>query len=110
SAALGREVTLGGLQLSVFSGSVTAGDLSIADDPAFSKTPFLRASSLQAGIELMPLILSRKLNVTGIVVDQPQIQLIQSEAGVWNFSSIGAKSPATPEPAPPPTGSSAPSL
>ena len=110
TAALGREVTLGSLQLSIFSGSVTAGDLSIADDPAFSKTPFLRASSLQAGIELMPLILSRNLNVTGIVIDQPQIQLVHNQAGVWNFSSIGAKSPAAPEPTSPPTGSSAPSL
>ena len=90
SAALGREVTLGGLKLSIFSGSVTASDLSIADDPAFSKSPFLRASTLEAGIELMPLILSRKLNVTGISIDQPQVDLVQNAAGVWNFSSIGA--------------------
>src|SRR5579862_2988449 len=78
TAALGREVTLGGLKLSIFSGSVTASDLSIADDPGFSKSPFVRASSLQAGIELMPFVLSRKLNVTGITIDQPQIDLVQN--------------------------------
>jgi AsmA protein len=109
SAALGREVTLGSLHLSVFSGSVTASDLSIADDPAFGATPFLRASSLQAGIELMPLILSRTLNVTRIAVDQPQIDLVQNPAGVWNFSSIGAKSPSAPATASSAT-SAAPSL
>src|SRR6266849_6663336 len=38
------------------------------------------------------LILSRKLNVTGITIDQPQIDLVETPAGVFNFSSIGAKS------------------
>jgi AsmA protein len=110
SEALGREVTLGALQLSILSGSVTASDLSIADDPAFSKSPFVRASSLQAGVELKPLIFSRKLNVTRIVVDQPQIDLVQNPAGVWNFSSIGAKSASAPTPAAPATSDSASSL
>jgi AsmA protein len=39
--ALGREVKLGDLKLSILSGSVTANDLSIADDPAFSRKPFV---------------------------------------------------------------------
>ncbi len=94
SAVLGRDVTLGGLKLSLLSSSVTASDVSIADDPAFSKSPFLHASTLEAGVELMPLLLSRKLNVTRIAVDQPQIDLVQNAAGVWNFSSIGANSSA----------------
>ena len=94
SAALGREVTLGNLKLSLMSGSVTASDLSIADDLAFSKTPFLKASSLDVGVEVMPLILSRRLNVTGITIDQPQIDLVQNSQGMWNFSSIGAKTDA----------------
>src|SRR5712692_3905647 len=75
TTALGREVKLGDLKVSLFSGGVSASDLSIADDPAFSKTPFLRAQSLNVGMEMLPLILSRKLNVTGITIDQPQIDL-----------------------------------
>ncbi len=43
TAALGRDVKLGDLKLALLSGGVSANDLSIADDPAFSKTPFLRA-------------------------------------------------------------------
>ena len=96
TAALGREVTLGNLKLSLVSGSVTASDLTIADDPAFSKTPFLKASSLDVGVDVMPLILSRKLNVTGINIVQPQIDLVQNAQGAWNFSSIGAKTEAAP--------------
>ena len=89
--ALGREVKLGNLKVSLFSGGVSAQDLSIADDPAFNKQPFLTAKGLNVGVELQPLIFSRKLNVTGIDINQPHIDLIQNSAGVWNFSSIGSK-------------------
>src|SRR5690349_5241966 len=46
TSALGREVKLGDLKLSILSGSVTAGDLSIADNPAYSRQPFVQAKSL----------------------------------------------------------------
>ena len=97
--ALAREVRLGDLKLSIFSGAVAAADLSIADDPAFSKSPFLQAKSLKVGVELQPLIFSKKLNVTGVAIDGPEIYLIQSDTGTWNFASFGAKS-STPAPAP----------
>src|SRR5690242_725586 len=108
--ALGRQVTLGNLDLSIFSGSVTADDLSIGDDPAFRPTPFVRAKSLHAGVELMPLIFSHQLNVTGITVDQPQIDLAQNISGTWNFSSLGGKQAAPPPAASASAGSSAPAL
>lgn len=54
--ALGRTVKVGNLSLSLFSGSVSADDISIADDPAFGKTPFVQAKSLKVGVELIPLI------------------------------------------------------
>ena len=57
--ALGREVKVGNLSLSILSGSVSAEDLSIADDPAFSKDAFIRAKSLKVGVEVMPLIFSK---------------------------------------------------
>ena len=89
--ALNREVKLGHLSLGIFSGSVTASDLSIADDAAFSATPFLQAKSLRIGVELWPLIASRRLHVTGLSIDQPVISLIQSPGEQWNFSSLGGK-------------------
>ena len=99
--ALGRPVHVGDLSVKIWSGSVAAQDLSIADDPAFSKTPFVQAKSLQLGVELMPLIFSRKLNVTGLTIDQPYIGLVQGASGEWNFSSMGTKTQAktAPEPA-----------
>ena len=88
--ALGRQVTLGELSLSILRGRVGVDNVNIADDPAFSKSPFITAKSLEVGIELLPLIFSKKLNVKEIVLDQPQITLLKSAKGTWNFSSLGA--------------------
>jgi len=105
SAALGREVRVGNLKLTILSGGVTADDLSIADDPAFSRTAFLEAKSLQAGVDLHALIFSRRVAVTSIAIDQPQIWLLQSPAGDWNFSALGAGSSAKAAPAAPASAS-----
>lgn len=88
SAALGRNVHLGRLSLSLFSGSLSAEDLAIGDDPAFSESPFLTAKSLKVGVEILPLIFSRTLNVTGVTIDTPQVTLMRAPAGQWNFASL----------------------
>ena len=97
---LGRQVKVGNLSLSLFSGSVAADDISIADDPAFSKSPFVQAKSLKVGVELIPLILSKTLNVTNLTLNQPEIALVRSENGEkWNFSSLGGNNTAAQKPA-----------
>lgn len=90
--ALGRQVTVGNMSLSILSGSVDAENIAIGDDPAFSKSPFVTAKSLKVGIELLPLIFSKQLNVTNITLVAPQISLLKTASGKWNFSSIGGPS------------------
>ena len=94
SAALGRDVKVGNLSLSILSGSVSAENLSIADDPAFSKDAFVRAKALKVGVEIMPLIFSKTLHVTDLTLDGPEIFLLHDASGKWNFSSLGNKSQA----------------
>ena len=89
SVALGRKVELGNLSLSLISGSLSADNISIGDDPKFSSSPFLTAKSLNVGVEILPLILSKTLNVTGVTIDTPQVTLIHNAAGLWNYSSLG---------------------
>ncbi len=89
SEALGRQVQIGKLSLSLISGSVNADELSVADDPKFSSEPFVQAKSLGIGVEVIPLIFSKKLNVTSLVLKEPHINLLQTGSGVWNFSSLG---------------------
>ena len=86
---------VGNLNLSVFSGTVTADNISIAEDPAFSKELFVTAKSFKAGVEVMPLIFSKTLHITGITLSEPQITLLQGPGGTWNFSSIGGSSAGT---------------
>src|SRR5438309_11184799 len=90
SAALGRKVQLGNISLSLLSGSLSAENLSIGDDPKFSSVPFLTAKSLNVGLEMMPLILSKTLNVTGVTIASPKVTLLHNSAGQWNYSSLGA--------------------
>ena len=91
SESLGRRVKMGKLTVALWSGGVRAEELSIADDPAYSREPFLEAKSLQLKVELVPLIFSRRLNVTGLTIEQPAIVLLQSPTGEWNFSSLGGQ-------------------
>jgi len=100
SAALGRPVTVGNMSLSLLSGSLGADDLSIADDPAFSKSPFLTAKSLKVGVEMMPLIMSKALHVTGVTIEKPEVSLVKNAEGKWNYSSLAtsdSKAAAKPE-------------
>ena len=91
TGALGRDIKLGNLKLSLLSGSLTVNDISIADNPEFSSTPFVTAKSLKVGVELKPLIFSKEVRVTGISLEQPAINLIRSASGKWNFSDLGGK-------------------
>jgi AsmA protein len=95
SSALGRQVTLGSLSFSLLSGSLVAKNIAIADDPAFSTSPFIRAKQLNVGVQVMPLLFSHQVNITRLVIDTPAIQLIQNQAGKWNYSSIGGGTPHT---------------
>jgi hypothetical protein len=90
STSLGRKATLGKLDLSVLSGSLVAENASLSDDPAFSNEPFLQAKRVKIGVEIIPLILSRKVNITGFAIDEPKINLIRHANGTWNYSTIGS--------------------
>jgi AsmA protein len=106
SEALGRQVKVGNLSLSILSGSVSADNISIADDPAFGTAPFVTAKSLKVGVEVWPLITSKELHVTDITLEQPEITLLKTADGKWNFSSLGGN--ATKSSTPSSSSSSAP--
>jgi len=89
NSALNRKVDIGNIRLSILSGGVTVENVSISDDPSFGTEPFLKAKSLSVNLELFPLIFSRAIHVTGLTIDQPSVTLLRSQAGTWNFSTLG---------------------
>lgn len=111
TSALGRQVKVGNLSLSLFAGAVSADDISIADDPTFSKGSFVQAKSLAVGVEMIPLIFSKTLNVTHLTLNQPEIALVKSANGEkWNFSSLGNNAAESKPAEQPAAGSSNPNL
>src|SRR6266536_2797121 len=101
SEALGRQVTIGKLKMALLRGGVAAENLTIADDPQFSRDPFLSASSMNIGVDLKALIFSRQLIVESFLIHAPKLNLIENQRGEWNYSSLGVKNApsATPSPA-----------
>jgi AsmA protein len=89
--SLGRDVKIGAMNLNILSGTVTATDVSVADDPAFSKTPFLSTQALTLSVDLWQVLFSRRLSVNGMTLDAPVTDLIEVPSGTWNFSSFGAR-------------------
>jgi len=99
TTALGRQVKIGDLSLSLLKGQLGASNITIADDPAFSRNPFVQARALDISVEIMPLIFNRAVHVQSLSLEQPQVALIRSANGTWNFSTIshGAGAHATPQ-------------
>lgn len=90
TSALGRKVEIGNISLSVLSGSVSVDSLSVADDPAFSSSPFLTAKQLSAGVSIFPLIFSKRLEVKSFTISDPRVTLLRAASGRWNYSSLGS--------------------
>jgi AsmA protein len=98
TTALGRQVKIGNLSLSLLRGQLGASNISIADDPAFSRNPFVQAQALDISVEIMPLIFNRAVHVQSLTLEQPQVALIRSANGTWNFSTIGQNAGTHPAP------------
>jgi len=63
-------------------------DVVIADDPAFSSSPFLTVPSVQVTVQWRPLF-QRRIQVESLLVQGPVVQVIRSKAGVLNTATIG---------------------
>ncbi|MGI8770267.1 MAG: AsmA family protein [Acidobacteriaceae bacterium] len=95
SAALGRKVTIGNMKFSIFTGSLQAENVAIADDPTFSTAPFLQTPNLKIGVEMQPLIFDHQVHVTSFTATQPAVHLVHAANGTWNFSSFGTANAAS---------------
>lgn len=91
SAALSRPVTIRGIRVGMFPPSVHVVGLSIGEDPAFAKTPFLTAPELRLRVALLPL-LQKRAEIQSLRVIEPSVRFFKNRAGAWNVATLGAKS------------------
>lgn len=96
--ALGREVTLGDLRISLWSGlGAEARGIKIAQAPGQGSEPFLTADGLSVQVELLPL-LRGQLRATTAVLARPRILVSRDRDGRWSVEDL---LPAPTEPAAP---------
>lgn len=87
--ALGRDVEIDDIGVTLWGGiGVRLKNFSLADDPSFSKEPFVRAADLQVNMKFLPL-LRKELEVSRVILNRPVIHVIKDQNGRFNFSTIG---------------------
>src|SRR5690242_8202918 len=106
--ALGRPVTFGQMHLSLFPPSVTMDNVAIAESPAFGGGVFAGTRAISASVKLLPL-LSKDVQIQSLELKDPQVQLIRTPQGVWNFSTLGQQQAAAQPPGTPPPAQTKPS-
>jgi AsmA protein len=93
---LGRQVTLGNMDLSLFPPSFEVANSTIAEDPRFaSGRPFATAEKLAISVQFWPL-LHKQLEVKSLELVHPHIELVRNFQGVWNFASLGKETKPSP--------------
>lgn len=104
SQTLGRPVKVSAINVSIGWGlTVTLHNLEVADDPAFSKLPFVTARQVLCQVELLP-VLAGRLNVARLELLNPKIRVLRSRAGILNIGSLGKHgAPAQPTTGAPPS-------
>jgi uncharacterized protein involved in outer membrane biogenesis len=90
--SLDRKVTLGEMHLNLIPLRISVQNLAIADDPAFAtKKPFVQATQLDVTVRVIPLF-SGNVEIESLALQRPVVQLVKSQQGVWNFSTLGEAS------------------
>lgn len=105
--ALGREVTLGTLRVSLWGGiGAEAKGIQIAQAAGFGSEPFLAADALRVRVQLLPL-LRGQVKVSTAVLERPRIRLMHARDGRWSVDDLVKPHPA-PSPLKPATDSARP--
>lgn len=85
---IGREVSFGDLDVSIWSGfGVRVADVSIADDPAYSEADFVSAGTVEVRVEILPALLG-EIRIGRVVLREPSIRVIQTTRGL-SVDSLG---------------------
>lgn len=92
--ALGREVALGTLHVSLWRGlGAEATGVRIAQAPGQGDEPFLTAEALRVHVQRLPL-LKGQVKVASLTLERPRIRLLRHADGRWSLDDLWRTSPA----------------
>jgi ribosomal protein L31 len=109
SAALGREIQVAGLDISIWGGlGVELQQVSVGNPAGFQTSPFLTAEKIDLKLQLLPLIFG-DVKFDRLVIDKPNVNMVKTAAGAVNYAFATADTLNLPEDAKaiPPEGQSA---
>jgi len=85
---LGKEIHFEKLEASIFGGlGFSAKEFSVADNPRFAATPFLRARELVLGVSVWNLFRGRVV-INSLTFKDPELQIITDETGLMNLAGL----------------------
>src|SRR5512140_154515 len=88
SRSLGRQVSIGDVSLRLFpSPGLNLSRVVVADDPAFSEEPLLRADEVTAALRLTSLWRGR-LEIAKLSFHYPSLNLVRRADGHWNLEAL----------------------
>jgi len=88
SAALGRPVSVGDMQLRLLpTPGISLTNLTVDEDPAFGYEPALHANSVVVSLRLSSLW-RRRLEVGRISLDEASLNLVRNGTGQWSVASV----------------------
>jgi uncharacterized protein involved in outer membrane biogenesis len=88
--SLGRDVQAQDIHIGLGWGvTLEISDLQIADDPAFSQLPFVKAKQVSGQVEVLPLLTGHVL-ITRLDLRNPDIRVLRDRSGRLNLASLGA--------------------
>jgi len=86
---LQRNVSLGQIHPSFFPFAFRVDNVVIDEDPPFAAgRPFAKIRTLFVRPELLPL-LHNEIRIDSLQLQEPQIEFLRSEQGIWNYSTLG---------------------
>ena len=85
---INRPVKLGQMSLSLLPPKFKVDQASIGEDPRFGNGSFAVIDQLAIRLKFWPL-LRKKVEISGLDLQRPRIELIRNAQGVWNYSTLG---------------------
>ena len=90
SKAVGRQVSIDHLRLTILTGlGVELKGVSVAETKP-SKTPFVHIEGVDVGVKLLPL-LKKEIAISKVIITKPDINIIRYADGTYNFSDLMKK-------------------
>ncbi len=92
-AVLGRPIAVGDVVPSWWPLGVRLRAVTVGEDARFGTRPLLTADGMVVAVRAWPLIRGR-VEVSGVVLERPQLSLVRDVEGRWNVGSLGEPAPA----------------